>query len=80
VICRRVPSDQSEILHSWIIPTVGHELLEQWFCLVDEVRYYVDMGDDQTSPKLSLRAGVPVRNATTINASAQRDVRIGSSP
>src|SRR5438067_267756 len=40
-----VPGDQVEILHSWIVPTIGDELLEQSFRWVDEVGNDVDMRD-----------------------------------
>jgi hypothetical protein len=52
MIGSRVPGDQSEIAYSWIIPTVSDELFEQWFRLIDEVGYNVDVCNDHDLPKI----------------------------
>jgi len=46
VIGGRIPCNQSKILYARVVPTVGHELLEQWFRLLDKVGNYVDMRND----------------------------------
>jgi hypothetical protein len=51
VIGGRVPCDQNKIFHARVVPAVGHELLEQWFRLVDKVGNYIDMRNDYDFPE-----------------------------